>query len=97
MLARFFGAGLGFFAFSISVFAGMAARNTMQETLSRSILALFAFCVLGLLLGKVAESVVAEHKRNRSSSIKDFYRQGMTPEAKDGQELSDGATGETAA
>jgi len=69
MVARFAGASLGLLAFAASTVAGLYVGNPPTVTLSRSILALFAFCIIGLLLGKAAQTVVAEYERNRRSEI----------------------------
>lgn len=69
MVARFAGASLGLLAFAITVVAGIYVGNPPTVTLSRSILALFSFCVIGLLLGRAAQAVVAEFERNRRSEI----------------------------
>ena len=52
MVARFAGASLGLLAFATTAVAGLYVGNPPTVTLSRSILALFAFCLIGLLLGK---------------------------------------------
>lgn len=67
MVARFTGATLGLFAFTITITAGLLAQNPVAVTLSRSLLALFVFCVVGLLLGSAAQKVIAEHERQRES------------------------------
>ncbi|MCH7808277.1 MAG: hypothetical protein IIB60_03550 [Planctomycetes bacterium] len=75
MVARFVGAGLGLLAFTITVIAGLIVQNPVDVTLSRSILALFLFCMIGLALGTVAEMVVAEHERKRESEIRREHRE----------------------
>ncbi|MHC4698565.1 MAG: hypothetical protein ACYTFA_17680 [Planctomycetota bacterium] len=70
MVARFAGAGLGFLAFSITAFAGLFVQNPVVVTLSRSILALFVFTIIGLALGRAAELVVHEYEKNRESEIR---------------------------
>jgi hypothetical protein len=69
MVARFAGASLGLLAFATSTGAGLYVGNPPTVTLSRSIIALFTFCIIGLLLGKAAQSVVAEYERNRRAEI----------------------------
>ena len=71
MVARFAGAGLGFLAFSITAFAGLLVQNPVTVTLSRSILALFVFTIIGLALGTAAELVVHEYENNRESEIRE--------------------------
>ncbi len=74
MIARFAGASLGLLAFSTSTVAGLYVGNPPTVTLSRSILALFAFCIIGLLLGKAAQTVVAEYECNRRAEIERRFR-----------------------
>lgn len=73
MVARFAGAILGLLAFTISIAAGMLAHNPAEVTLSRSILALFLFFLIGLVLGTAAQAVIAEHERDRESRIQKRY------------------------
>ncbi len=65
MVPRFTGASLGLLAFATTMVAGLYVGNPPMVTLSRSILALFAFCVIGLLLGRAAQAVVSEYERSR--------------------------------
>ena len=70
MVARFAGAGLGLLAFAVTTIAGLVSRVPADVTLSRSILALFLFCVMGLLLGAVAQCVIDEHRKAEESRIR---------------------------
>ena len=74
MVARYVGATLGLLGFSIAVLAGLFTQNPVMVTLSRGILALFVFCLIGLVLGGVAQMVVNEHGKNRESEIHQRYR-----------------------
>lgn len=74
MVARFSGASLGLLAFAATTVAGLYVGNPPTVILSRSILALFAFCILGLLLGRAAQSVVAEFERNRKAEVDRRFR-----------------------
>lgn len=65
MVSRFTGPSLGLLAFAITILAGLYAGNPPVVVLSRSILALFAFCLIGLVLGKAAQAVVSEYERKR--------------------------------
>jgi len=67
MVARFSGAGLGLFAFCVTVVAGVYVQNPVTTTLSRGILALFLFFIIGFALGMAAETVVNEHERSREA------------------------------
>ncbi len=78
MVARLAGASLGLFAFAVAGVAGLLARNPIETVLSRSILALVVFCVLGLLLGGVTEWVIAERERQRESEIRGKYAAAPT-------------------
>lgn len=62
MIARYAGATLGLFAFFVVCAAGVFTGNPVGLTMSRAILALFLFCVLGFVLGYAAQLVVAEHE-----------------------------------
>jgi hypothetical protein len=74
MLARFAGATLGLLAFCITAVAGLCVNNPVAVTLSRSILALFVFCIIGLALGAAVELVVREYERTREEQIRRRYR-----------------------
>ena len=69
MVARFAGASLGLLAFATTLVAGLSVGNPPTVILSRSIFALFTFCVIGLLLGKAAQSVVTEYERTKTAEI----------------------------
>jgi len=86
MVARYAGASLGLLAFTIVVTAGLIAQNPVTVTLSRSIFALFFFCLIGLVLGRVAQVVVAEHENKRETEIRKRYHGMQTPTAGDGPE-----------
>ncbi len=74
MVARFSGAGLGLMAFTITTAMGLFAHNPVEVTLSRSIFALFLFCIVGAVLGGVAQRIIAEHQRERQAEISNRYR-----------------------
>lgn len=86
MIARFAGAVLGLLAFTITVFAGLYVHNPVSVTLSRSILALITFCVIGLVLGGAAQLVVAEHENERESEIRERFREEPSGAEEAGQE-----------
>ena len=88
MVARCAGASLGLLAFSITTVAGLYAGNGVLVTLSRSLLALFLFCVIGLLLGRAAGIALAEHERSRRTEIQKRYHENAVPTG-----LEDGPTG----
>ena len=75
MVARYAGATLGLLAFAIAVAAGLFTQNPVTVILSRSILALLIFCVIGLVLGGAVELVVSEHEKKRELEIRERYQQ----------------------
>lgn len=74
MVARCTGASLGLLAFTITVASGLFVQNPVETTLSRGVLALILFCILGLLLGGAAQWVIDEHRKQREASIRDRFR-----------------------
>lgn len=60
-MVRLTGAVLGFFAFAITIFLGLAAGNPIETTLEKAMKAMFMFFALGLSVGWVACRVVDEH------------------------------------
>lgn len=81
MVARFSAASLALIAFTIAVVAGLFAGNPVTTTLSRGILALFIFCILGLSLGKIADVVIAEHQKKRETEILERLKEIPMPHA----------------
>ena len=79
MVARFVGASLGLLAFTITIIAGLVVQNPATVTLSRGILALVVFCVIGLVLGTVAQLVVNEYEKSRQADILQRHRIGADP------------------
>jgi len=73
MIARYAGSVLGLFAFSVTVFAGLVVRNPIAITLERAVFALFLFCMIGFVLGSVAQMVVREFERKREAEILQRY------------------------
>lgn len=84
MVARYAGASLGLLAFSITVFAGLAVNNPLLVTLSRGILALFLFCLIGLIVGTAAERVVREHERSREAELRKQFEEASADPNQDG-------------
>lgn len=74
MVARYAGAALGLFAFTITIVTGLLAQNPVEVTLSRSLLALLLFCLLGLVLGTAANMVITEFETSRQADIREKYR-----------------------
>jgi len=69
MVARFAGAGLALLAFSITIIAGLAVQNPVEVVLSRGLIALFLFCMIGLVLGWVAQWVIREHVQENERDL----------------------------
>ncbi len=81
MVARVTSAGLGLLAFAVAAVAGLLARNPVEVTLSRCILALVLFSVVGWVLGSAAQWVIDEHERKRENEIRERY--GPEPDGTD--------------
>jgi NhaP-type Na+/H+ or K+/H+ antiporter len=64
-MIRLCGAALGFFAFAITVFLGLAAGNPAEVTILRAVWAMVVFCTIGLGVGWVANRVLDEHTMTR--------------------------------
>lgn len=88
MVARFTSAGLGLLAFAVTTIAGLAVQNPVTVTLSRSILALFLFCLLGFAVGAAAQAVVRDHERRRAFETRARYPEGDRSPAGVTQEAS---------
>lgn len=73
MIARYSSATLGLLAFTIVVIAGLFTHNSFTVTLSRSIFALFLFCMIGFVLGGAAQMVVDEYARQQKVKIRNKY------------------------
>ena len=69
MVSRYTGACLGLLAFAIATVAGLSVNNPPMLILSRAVSALALFCVIGLLLGTVAQAVLNEHHRHREAVL----------------------------
>ena len=69
MVGRFAGACLGLLAFALTILTGLVAHNPPMVTLSRALWALGIFCVLGLVLGGIAQTVISEHVRRREEVV----------------------------
>lgn len=87
MIARYVGATLGLLAFTIVIVAGLFAQNPITVTLSRSLFALFAFFLIGLVLGGAAQIVVNEHQADVHADIERRY--GSTGKAPDDEQTPD--------
>lgn len=78
MIARYAGPVLGLLAFSVTVFAGLLVQNPIATTLERGVFALFLFCMIGFVLGSVAQMVVREFERKREAEILQRYEPGRS-------------------
>ena len=90
MLARYAGSTLGLLAFAIVLIAGLLAGNPLTTTLSRGIFALFAFFLLGSLLGGAAQMVVNEHRVEAADRLERTHRGGDSTHDK-GEATTDAA------
>ncbi|MFQ5414074.1 MAG: hypothetical protein ACE5E6_06405 [Phycisphaerae bacterium] len=94
MVARHTGASLGLLAFTITAVVGLIVGNPVTATLSRSILALFVFCLIGSVVGAAARLAVTEHAKQRREDIHARYREPpptgetVSPESGDGAETA---------
>ena len=61
MIARFSGGVLGLLAFALATLAGVLAGNPAEVILSRSLLGLIIFCLIGLAVGAAAQIVINEY------------------------------------
>lgn len=68
-MVRLTGATLGFFAFAVTIFIGMAAGNPTETTLVRAMQAMFVFFALGIAVGYVGCRVVDEHSVTRHREL----------------------------
>ena len=65
---RVIAASLGLGAFAVSIIAGMAADNPLDQVLSRALVALVACVVVGSVLGTAAEWAIRQHIAQTKSS-----------------------------
>lgn len=79
MIARLAGAALALFAFSVSVLAGLYVGNPVTLVLSRGILALVLFFLIGLALGAAAQLVVREYSEARLRDLESSLAPTATP------------------
>ena len=69
MISRYTGAILGLLAFSVSVLAGLIARNPASLVLSRAVFALVIFCIIGLVVGGAAQFVIDDYAKRRYKEL----------------------------
>jgi uncharacterized protein (DUF58 family) len=81
MLARLAGSSLALLAFAVSISAGLIAGNAVTVVLSRSLLALFIFLLIGLILGAIAQRVVDDHREQRQAQVEKRFRDTSAPPA----------------
>ncbi len=92
-MIRLCGAALGFLAFAVTIFLGIAAGNGAEVTVHRAIGAMVVFCAIGICTGWVANRILDEHAvaKNREMFPEEPEEEGG------GAAPSDGGTGEAAA
>ncbi len=69
MIARYTCGILGLLALSVSIVVGLWAHNPVSLILSRAIWALCVFCVIGLVVGGVAQYVVNDYAKRRQKEV----------------------------
>jgi hypothetical protein len=97
LVARYTGASLGLLAFAVAITGGLLAQNPVTVTLSRGILALFLFFLLGIALGTAAQYVLSEYEGQRMSQLGGPHREEDPAGAKDAPPTSPGGDKEAAA
>lgn len=60
---------MGLLAFAVTTIAGLWVGVPSMVILSRAVWALLLFCVIGLVLGAVAQMVINEHYRRREKEV----------------------------
>ncbi len=70
MAPRSSAAALGLLAFSVSVLAGLWARNPVAAILARAIWAMIVFAFIGLLAGWAVSIVLAEHAAEKEKALR---------------------------
>lgn len=94
-MIRLCGAALGFFAFAVTIFLGLAAGNPADVTIRRAVAAMFAFCALGLCTGWVAHRVLDEHALAKNREMfPEEPDDAVTAQAEDGRDAPAGADAE---
>ena len=78
MVSRYTGACLGLLAFAVAIVTGLSVNNPPMLVLSRAVWALVVFCVIGLLLGTIAQAVLSEHRRRREQLVLAAFGAGKT-------------------
>jgi len=69
MVARFTGGMLGLLAFGIATLAGLSAGNPADVILTRALASLVLFCVIGLVLGFAAQTVINEYMARKEAEL----------------------------
>ena len=87
MVARFAGASLGLLAFTITIAGGVYAQNPVTVTLSRSILALFLFSIIGAVLGTAVQMVVNEFEQRKRADIRMRHRKEAEEQGRPAEEM----------
>ncbi len=88
MVARFSAASLGLLAFTVTLVSGVIVQNPFTVTLSRGIYAMFAFCILGALVGHAAQAVVMEREKLGTKEVDQRYKKEI-PQAESTAEVVD--------
>ncbi len=86
MAAKYTGASLGSLILPIIVTARLFAGNQVTVTPSQNIFVLFAFWLIGLVLGHSAQVAVVEGERKRETEIRKRHHEMQEPAVGDGPE-----------
>lgn len=69
-MARKIAASSALLVFAISVLLGLGASNTFSTTLSRALLAMGGTFVIGLVIGAMADKMIAENLSQSEKKLK---------------------------
>lgn len=70
MTSRLCGTGLAFLGFAASLLIGLWADNAYGTIITRALAVMVAFYILGLIIGALGETVVAENVKQQTETIR---------------------------
>jgi hypothetical protein len=91
MFGKVVGGILGTVAFSVACVVGLLAGNDMTTVLSRALMAMLIFFVVGFIIGVMGRSLINEHMKRVVDTDRQEQRTRM--EHQRGGEQTDGAPG----
>jgi uncharacterized membrane protein len=62
-------AGMAFMAFSVSMFVGLFVGNDFITVVSRAIVALFVFLILGMVVSMIGQKIVLENFKAEAKAL----------------------------